>query len=241
MDTPEAQSTPSSAGTNPIVNVFLSPGAAMSELVGRPRFAAALLLTTITSLALTAVGNQRGVIEQTVRRQIESSPRMEQVPPDQQASVIERGARVVAVWSWVGAVAGPSFIALLLSGIFLGLGAVLAPARARFRQMFAIVTHAWLPMALNQLISIPVLLAKEPEAVDFQNVLSMANLSFLFSPQEQQRLYSLGSSIDLFSLWVIALLTIGLARLTGAGKGRALIMVMLPWSLYVVIFKILLR
>ena len=62
----------------------------------------------------------------------------------------------------------------------------------------------------------------------------------MFSPEEQRRAYNLGASLDLFSFWVMALLVIGLARVTGKSKAVAAAMVVAPWALCVAIFRVLL-
>ncbi|MBI3697257.1 MAG: YIP1 family protein, partial [Acidobacteria bacterium] len=91
-------------------------------------------------------------------------------------------------------------------------------------------------LAVSSLIGIPILLAKEPDAVDLRNVV-MANPSFLFDQAEQHKLYMVASSFDLFSFWVIALMAIGISRLTGKSRGAALLVVLIPWALYVAIGK----
>ncbi len=235
MAGPAQASEPS--GGQPILDVFFSPVAAMDSLARRPRWVLPLILVTAISVTFMVVGNHRGVIEGTIRSQMENSPRMQQVPAEQREQIIEQSMRFAKPFSWVMAVAGPALIMTLASGIFLLLAHLFA-AGATFRSLFAVVTHAWLPNSLNQLIAIPILLARDPETVDFTNVVSMANLSFLYSPTEQIKLYKLGASLDLFSFWVIALLTIGIARVSGIGRGAALAVTLAPWLLYVGIFRL---
>lgn len=225
---------------HPVLNVFFSPAAVMDSLARQPRFLPALIVMTVISIGANTVAFQKGVIERGIRTKMESNPRLEQLPAEQRERIIEQYSRISSYVVLGGAAAGPAIGLLLGSGVFLLLTNGLLGTPVRFRQMLAAVAHGWLPMSLYSLIAIPIVLAKEPEVVDFQNLAPLSNLSFLFSPTEQHRLYMIGSSIDLFSLWVIALITVGIARLTGKSKGKVLAVVLAPWALYVGIFKVLL-
>lgn len=236
MSTP-AQTAGEPVGGHPVLDVFFSPSAAMDSLARKPSFIVPLLIITVIGSVAMMIAFQRGVVEHGMRQKMESNPRFEQIPAERRDAIIEQSARASSYFAVGGAVLGPTIGLLLTSGVLLLMTNVLGGSRVRFRQMVAVVAHAWLPMAVLSLIGIPILLAKDPETIDFQNIVPMANLSFLFSPSEQHRLYMIASSIDLFSFWVIGLLALGIARLTGKSRGSVLPIVLAPWALYVVVFK----
>ena len=237
--TPSAPEVPPSS-INPLLGVFTAPSAAMAELIRRPRFLLPLLLTTVIGATVMTIAMQRGAIEHSLRQKFESNPRFEQMPPQQRAAVIDRALKFSSYSIVGGAVVGPLVGLALTSGVLLLLSNVLLGAQARFKQMMGIVAHAWLPLCLHGLIAIPILLAKDPEAVDIQNVVPLSNLSPLFDVAQQPKAYAVATAIDLFSFWVMALLAIGLAQLTKKSMGTALAVILVPWALYVVIFKALL-
>jgi hypothetical protein len=78
-----------------------------------------------------------------------------------------------------------------------------------------------------------VLFLKDPDEFNLQNPL-MFNVGAYLSPDSPAALRALGSSIDLFSLWIIVLLAIGVHA---AGRkisfGKALAGIGLPWALFV--------
>ena len=224
---------------HPMVDVFFSPVSTMDYLARNPGFLPALILITVIGAITMAIAFQRGVIEHGIRHKVETNSRIEQLPTEERERVVAQFTRMGSYVALAGAVVGPAAGLLVASGILLLIAHVMG-ARVRFRQMMAVVAHAWLPLALASLIAIPILLAKDADAIDFQNIVTLANLGFLFSPTEQHRLYMVASSIDLFSLWVIALLTLGMARLTGKGAAASLGIILAPWALYVVIFKAIL-
>jgi hypothetical protein len=210
----------------------------MESLAQRPRFLAALMILMAVNTAAMTIAFRRGVVEHGIRTTIESSSRFDEIPAAQREQILERAIRFGSYSAMAAATVGPLAGLLVTSGFLLPVTNVILGARVRFRQLMAVVAHAWLPAAVGGLASIPVLLAKEPEFIDFRNPVPLANLGFLFSPIEQRRLYMAASSLDLFSLWVIGLLTLGLARLTGRSKGLMLGIILIPWALYVVIFKV---
>jgi len=241
MSTPSPENVPpaSSSQLHPALEVFFSPSAAMDSLARRPRFLVPILVMTAISLGFTAVANQKGLIEQMLRRSMESSSRMERVPAEQREQIIENAVRWSGYTTWITGAAASTIVVLAASGVLLLLVKMLG-ARTSFRQMSAVVAHAWLPVSMSQLVGIPIMLAKDPETVDFRNVVPMANLGFLFSPTEQAKLYGAATSLDLFSAWVIALMAIGISRVAGKTKMAALFLILPAWLLYVLIFKVLL-
>lgn len=220
-----------------MLDVFFAPGEAMASLARNPRCAMALVLITAVTLLTTAVAFERGVIEHGLREKLNADSRLAQRPEAEREAFVEQAIRSSVYYAFGAAALGPAAGLLITSAVLLLSLKVSGDMQTRFIQMLAVVAHAWLPAALHTLMSIPVLLVKAPETIDFENMLPMSNLSFLFSPTEQHRLYSIASSLDLFSFWVIALLTLGLARLSGRSKGVVLTLVTIPWIGYVAIFK----
>ncbi len=233
---PAASGEPESR-TNSILGALFSPGSTMEDLCRRPRFLPAFLLVIIIGVGVMALAMQRGVIEQFMRHKMENNPRMEQIPAERREQAIEMSVKVSSYLFVGGAVVVPTLILLGTSGFFLLISNVVFGAKARFKQLLAIVSHAWVPHAIVGLLSIPILLAKEPDTIDMQNIVALSNLSFLFDSAEQPKLYAAASGFDLFSFWVIGLLAIGLSRLTGKSKVAVLPAIVAPWLLWVLVVK----
>jgi hypothetical protein len=209
----------------------------MDELVQRPRFLPALLISVLVGIALMFVGAQRGVIAQFMRHQMENNPRLEQLPAEQRERIIEQSTKFSTYMFVGGAVVGPVIGLLATSGFFLLVSNILLGAKARFQQLLGIVAHAWLPNALLGLIGIPILLAKEPDTVDMRNIVPMTNLGLLVDATQHPKLFAMATSMDLFSFWVIGVLALGLARLTGKSIPAVLPAIAVPWVLYVLVIK----
>ncbi|MBI3698796.1 MAG: YIP1 family protein, partial [Acidobacteria bacterium] len=169
---------------NPLIDVFFSPAAAMDSLARRPRFVLPLLIVTVIGVATMVVAFQRGAVDHFMRQQLE--PRLERLTPDQREQAMERMLRFAPYQMVGGTALSPTIGALVISGIFLLIANVMGGGGASFQQMLAVVSHSWLPLSVSSLIGIPILLAKEPDAVDLRNVV-MANPSFLFDQAEQHK------------------------------------------------------
>jgi hypothetical protein len=222
------------------VNTILSPAAAMDTLVHRPRALPAVLALTILSLGPAVLAYQRGVLQARTQAHLTRDPLFQRLSPQQRQEALAQSGRLEPYAVLVGAVVSPAAGLLATSALFFAAAGWLR-AGVRFRTMFAVVSHAWLPVAIQGLVGIPILLAKDPAEVEFDNLLPLSNLGFLFSPADQPRLYQAASSLDLFSFWVIALLTVGVARVTQRTWAQTLPLVLAPWLFYVGIFKTLLR
>jgi hypothetical protein len=81
---------------------------------------------------------------------------------------------------------------------------------------------------------------KNPEDFDMQHPLP-ANLGAFLSTQTTPKwLYGLASSIDLFAIWVMLLMALGFSVAAGRKMSfaKSLTLVLIPWALYVLIFKV---
>jgi hypothetical protein len=80
-----------------------------------------------------------------------------------------------------------------------------------------------------------VLFLKDPEEFNLQNPL-MFNVGAFLSPETPAALRAVGSSIDLFSLWIMVLLAIGVsAAARKISFGKALAGIGVPWVLFVIL------
>jgi hypothetical protein len=65
-----------------------------------------------------------------------------------------------------------------------------------------------------------------------------SNLAALLPAQASPVAVAAASSFDLFSLWSLALVVLGMTRLSGASTRRALVVVGLLWLAHVALFRI---
>jgi len=217
-----------------LAGVFFSPGKAFADIARRPRWWIPVILSAILSTVYLNAFTQRVGWESVIRPAMEKNQSTQNMPVQQREQLIRTTAglyKYVGYWSILISLLSVFIIAVILMFLF----DTMMSAGIGLKRMMAIVAYAFLPMMIYTALSMVVLFLKDPDEFNLQNPL-MFNVGAYLSTDAPAALRSLGSSIDLFSLWVIVLLAIGIsAAAHKISFGKALAGVALPWALYVCI------
>jgi len=170
------------------------------------------------------------VVENQLAMQPKQAAQLEKLSPEQRASQMQtiiRFNRVIAYAYPVVIVIVLAIIAAVLLGSFnFGFGAELT-----FSQCLAVCMYASLPGILKVLIAILAIAVGGGEAFTFQNPVA-SNLSGLVDPSSHF-LYSIATSIDVFTIWTLVLTGIGISCLTKLKRGTCLGVVFGWWAILV--------
>lgn len=190
------------------VGVVTSPRTTFEHVVAEPRWLGILAVSVAIVAVLSAalVGTdfaQRELIEQQ-RTSMEAfgvttTPEME----EQLAQQLE-----IAPYMTLGStLVGIPIVCLILAGLLYGVGSGFLGAQATFVQMLAVVAHAGVIFVLQQVFVVPLNYARE-------SILPPTTLAaFVPMLDGETFLYRLLSGVDLFYLWWLMALSIGLAVL----------------------------
>ena len=209
-----------------IINTFVAPRKTFTDIRRSARWLVPFLLMSAFSLAFSfTVARQIGW-EQIQETQIRIGPesrreQLEKLPPDQKAQQLRIGLTItkaiaygfplfILIWNLI--------VALVLWGTFsFGAG-----AGVRFHQSMAIVTYASLPSIVKTVLAMIVVLAGvDPENYLIQNPIG-TNLGYYLNIAETPRFfYSLATSIDAITIWMLWLTAIGFTCVTRVKKGTA--------------------
>jgi Yip1 domain len=213
-----------------IPGALFSPVKTFASIARRPTWLPPLILWTICSLAVTFVVLPKIDYERIIRDAMEK--RGQTVSEDRMQSIVEGQAKIGNIVGMAWGALAPTFISLLLAAIYLGAFKAFG-WDMKFRQALGVTTHAFVPAVVGTLLVIPVI--SQREQVDPRGMADLvrSNLGFLVSRTDSPALYSLLSSIDVFSFWVMALLTVGFSEATGVSRGKAAGVVVSLWALYV--------
>lgn len=205
-DTSSLEDSPGLIGR--AIGVVASPRATFEHVVAEPRWLGILAVSVaiVALLSAALVGTdfaQRELIEQQ-RTSMEAfgvtaTPEME----EQFAQQLE-----IAPYMTLGStLVGIPIVCLILAGILYGVGSGFLGAPATFVQMLAVVAHAGVIFVLQQVFVVPLNYARE-------SILPPTTLA-AFAPMldGETFLYRLLSGVDLFYLWWLLVLSIGLAVL----------------------------
>jgi hypothetical protein len=199
----EPQSLPARA-----VGVLTSPSDTFRRLAARPRWLGMLLLVTIVPALLwfwflTTDSGQTAFLDQQVR-QMES---FGQTVTDEQYEGIEKTLAFMPYLVGGSTLVMGPIMTLIIAGLLFAVFNAGLGGDATFKQVFSVVTHAGVVPLLQALFTIPMNLMRESMA-------SPTNL-FVFFPmlEEGSAVARFLGIIDLFIIWWIAVLSIGLAVL----------------------------
>ena len=205
-----------------LVSIIDRPATTMSYVGKKPGWAwitpALLVLVGLAVFSVVAAPYTSELALRQAQQQMASLPPQQ---AEQAAAQVERftSPPMVATFSIIGGLVALAVIWLLSAGVLYFLGLV-AGGEANFAQSFAILVWSWLPYALRNLVM--------AAYVAYSGQLINQGLSFLVATGDQTKdaanwLYSLLSQIDLFYLWHLILVVVGLATVGRFSKAKATI------------------
>ena len=217
-----------------LVNVYVAPGEAYRSIAARPRWEAALLLAMAVGLTFTAVWITKVDPLEFMRTQMEESGGMERIPAERRGEVLVGQAAWFKALAWVA----PLFLAPLtyaaLAALFYGIYRFFYAADVTFPQSMGIVTWTF---AAFGLLSTPLILLvmslNDDWNVDPQSALHASVGGVLDRAATAPVLYSLASSLDVFSFWILFLLATGYAAAGRLTRRAAAWGVVVPWAAWV--------
>ncbi|MBZ5632734.1 MAG: YIP1 family protein [Acidobacteriia bacterium] len=215
-----------------LIGVFFSPGKTFADIARKPRWWIPVIISAILATVYLNAFTQRVGWESVIRPAIERLPNAQSMTTQQREQAIQTAAGFYKYVGY-GSVLIALFYVFIVAVILMFLFDTMMSAGIGLKRMMGIVAYGFLPLAIQTVLSMVVLFLKDPEEFNLQNPL-MFNVGAYMSPDSPAALRAVGSSIDLFSLWIIVLLAIGVS--SAARKisfGKALAGIALPWALYV--------
>ena len=189
-----------------VFGILTSPRETFERVMADPRWIGVLALSVggvaVLSGALMSTDfAQRAVLEQ----QVSSMEAFGMTVTDEVYAEIEQGGEFAAYSTFGFTLIGVPVICVVLAGMLYGAGYGLLGAGASFRQVFAVVAHAGVVFLVQQLFVVPLNYARE--AITVPTTLAA------FAPLLDEDTFALNllSAVDLFHVWWIMILSIGLA------------------------------
>ena len=189
-----------------VFGILVSPRETFERVVADPRWIGVLALSVggVAVLSGTLMGTdfaQRALLDQ----QVSSMEAFGVTVTEEVYAEMEQGGRFAAYSTMGFTLIGMPVICVLLAGMLYGTGYGLLGAGASFGQVFAVVTHAGVVFLAQQLLVVPLNYARE--AITVPTTLGA------FAPMLDEGTFVLNllSAVDLFHVWWIMILSIGLA------------------------------
>ncbi len=232
--TPLQAAAPGMSASGRLVNVILDPARAFADIAARPGWWVPMILLMAASLAYMAAFSSRVGWERFLRQQLESNKQTQEMPADQRERIVQTQVKFVGPFATVAAVAGTPVFMCVTAGVMVFIFGTLLGANVKFRQALGVVSYASLPHLLETVAFVLLLFIKDPAEFDVKNPAGF-NIGFYLDPHTAPAwLVSLGTSIDVFSIWVILLLATGMAAVSKRSWKSSLMAVAAPWAVYVI-------
>jgi hypothetical protein len=199
-----------------VIGVLAHPRRTMSEVVARPDVAVAWICVLVVSAACafillsTAVGRQ-ALVDERVRVVEALGGRVD----DAAYATLQANPPWLVYWTSGGRLLLTPVMTLLIAAGLMALAA-LDGVKVRYVTALAITVYASIVLALQQVVATPLHFIRE-------SLTSPTNIGGLLPMLEEGSLPArwLGS-IDVFGLWWVWLMALGLAAVTGRPAGRHL-------------------
>ena len=217
-----------------LLDVFVAPGDAFRAVAVRPRWEAPLLLAIAIGLAFTAVWISKADPVEFMKAQMEESGGMERVPAETRAEVLQSQAKWFQMYAWVVPLFFTPLMYAAVATLFLFVYRFFYGAEATFAQSLAVVAWCFAAyvLVLNPLILL-VMALKNEWSVDPGSVVQASGAALLDKAATSRPLYALAGSLDLFSFWLMALLSIGYGAVIRKPASTAAWAIVTLWGLYV--------
>ena len=174
-----------------IIGVFFSPKATFEDIVRRPGWLLPVIILAFLGLAVAIGLNQKMNWREFMTQQIEKSPAASTMSAEQKEQRIEAGAKVAPISTYIFGVPAPLILVLVVVLVMWGAYNVLGGVNVGYKTTLSIVSHAYVPVILGNLVFLIVLFLKAPGTIDLENPVA--------------------TNLAAFTLWVVALIGIGFA------------------------------
>jgi hypothetical protein len=183
-----------------VVDTFVAPSKTFNDILRSSSWWLPWLLGALVPLGFSVAIQQKVGWDKTYSNILRQSSqtqqdRIAQLPPDQQARQKAIAASFTKYVVWASPVLGLLFAAIA----------------ATFGQIFAVWMYATLPWLISGILGIVVLFAGlDADAFNLKNPVG-TNIGYYLPTDLPQWLIAFGTSLDILTIWVLVLLTIGCA------------------------------
>jgi len=229
-----------------LTGALLSPGETFTDVNRKPTWLAPMIIAIVTVIASTLFFQWRvhPDWDQTFRTQFkkQAEKRNQQITDDQMNTQVKVATTFAKFAPIVAAVVTPIFY-LILAGIF-ALGLMMIQAKTTYKKILSVIAWSFAATSIvATLVTMASLMVRDEESLRSIDPTQAAgivptNLAAFLPSETSAVIKSLAASIDIFTIWLLILLTIGFAAIAGSKKittGKAATVVFGFWAVFVLI------
>jgi Yip1 domain len=202
----EAQAKISSVGR--LFGVLFSPKPTFEDIVRKPTWLLPVILLAVLSLVVAFGINQKMNWREYMSQQIEKNPAAAQLSNEQKEQRIEATVKYAPMFAYLFGIPAPVVVVLVVALILWGAYNLLGGANLNYKTALGIVSYAYVPVLIGNLLFIIVLFLKPYGTLDLDNPVA-TNLAAFLPEDSAKWLMALGKNIDIFVLWITVLMAVG--------------------------------
>jgi hypothetical protein len=220
------------------VSVFYAPVAAFQGLARSSSWAdwaVPVLVGLIISLALGPLMGPYLDIEGGIRAQLEARG----APQEQIEQAVETQTWFVETF-WIPMIVVSSVLFLILLALLFWGASFLFGGQARFGTTLAVLAYAYLTKSAEAILRIAAIYGGEPVRTDRLDLVLPASPAALLPMESIDTvLFGVLRTLNIFTLWAMVLIALGLSATARMSRGAAYGLVGLLFAIYVVLFGVL--
>lgn len=222
---------------NNLHRIFYAPGDVFAGIPEKSRWHLPFISTLLLSCLVSALVVNSIGMENLVRKQLQSQPRLAEQLGEEKIEEIVRQSNSPArrISAYIGSILGAGIVILAVAAILTGLLAMIG-AGASFRTVFSVTSYSYFAYysVLLILSALMIFIISDKESIDPNNLLLSHVGAFLDPATTNKALFSLATSLDLLSFGLLFLMALGLSKVSGRVTFmRSAVVVVGLWAVYV--------
>jgi hypothetical protein len=213
-------------GAAKVLNLFFEPKKVFESLRIKPTW-----LVPFIIIALLGIGFFYTTYPYIMNQQVERIRDNDKIPQDQKQTIIDKMTESShpPLWQLPLAPIGTIFVFVILAAILFFVFNVILGGDSSFRRVFSIYCY-------SNLIAIPSMIVKLPLIMLKKDIGVQTSLALLLSAESKETfLYRVFSGFDIFTLWAVILISIGMGVLYRYTTKKSFTIVFVLWVLLILI------
>lgn len=213
-----------------IAGVLFAPAETFEEIARRPDILVPFVVILLIGFACSILMMPHVDLVSGAREAMEARGNMS-------ADDIDRALRITTAFGKV-----MTYVSPVISAIFYAIvaGVLLIAFRmfggeGTYKQSLSVSLYSWLPQVIYTIVLAAVIISRGTMPAEQMGGAVLSNLAFLTDFKEHRVLYSFLSSIDLFNIWTIVLMTFGMSAVSRLSRARSAAIVISLWVMTVIV------
>lgn len=229
-----------------LANIVIDPAETSTDINLKPDWVLPVVLATIVSvggnliitskLQLDPEKFMRQAMEEQIEKQGKSYATMSQQEKEQFDSQVKSAASVQRIGPYMSLVFIPASLALI--ALFFYIGTAVMDGQSTYPKVFSLTCYAFgiVGIAFPVLLSTIVVFIKNPEDIDLMRGIAATNPGMLLPKDASKPLMALLTRFDIFTIWYLILMVIGLERVSkNMSRAKSIGVVATLWFIWIVV------